>query len=213
MHGKPGMSAPATIVLVRHGQVHNPRRILYGRLPRFRLSARGVEEARAAGRLLAGKELTALYCSPLLRTRQTAREVAAFHPKMTVRRAWDLIEVHNPFEGRPGSEVDARQGDVYTGVGPPFEQPADIAARARAFFERVRRRHPGARVAGVTHGDVIVFAMLWARGLAPSPRHKADLAALGFAGGYPATGSLTAFVFRTDSPRELPEIRHTTPTL
>jgi broad specificity phosphatase PhoE len=206
------MNPPTTILLVRHGNVHNPRRILYGRLPRFRLSAQGREEARAAGRFLAGNGVAALYSSPLLRARQTAREIAAFHPGVGLRRSRHLIEVHNAFEGRPGAEVDGLQGDVYTGAGPPYEQPADIASRARAFFNRVRRQHPGRKVAGVTHGDVIVFAMLWARGLDLSPRHKADLHALGFTGGYPATGSLTAFVFRTDSSRELPEVRYTTPS-
>jgi hypothetical protein len=53
--------------------------------------------------------------------------------------------------------------------------------------------------------------MLWARGLALTPQNKADLHTLGFTGGYPATGSLTAFTFRTDSPRELPEVRYFKP--
>lgn len=202
------MTTPSTtIVLVRHGNVHNPEKILYGRLPRFRLSARGLEEARAAGRALNGTELAALYCSPLLRTRQTAREIQSFHPGVPLRRSRHLVEIHNAYEGRPGAEVDALHGDVYTGVGPPYEQPADIVRRALKFFNRVRRQHAGRSVAAVTHGDVIVFAMLWAAGLAPTPRHKAQLHTLGFAGGYPATGSLTTFVFRTDSPHELPEVR------
>jgi hypothetical protein len=66
-------------------------------------------------------------------------------------------------------------------------------------------------VVAVTHGDVIVFAVLWARGLALTPKNKANLHALGFTGGYPATGSLTAFTFRTDSLNELPEVRYFRP--
>lgn len=205
------MVHPASIILIRHGQVHNPRKILYGRLPRFRLSERGREEARAAGRMAGELDLAALYCSPLLRTRQTAREIAAFYPGLPVRQAPDLIEVLTAFEGRPGAEVDALRGDLYTGVGPPYEQPADVLARVQRFFRLVRVRHDGKAVAGVTHGDLIVFAMLWARGLAPIPLHKTNLHALGFAGGYPATGSLTAFTFRTDSDRELPEVRYRVP--
>jgi broad specificity phosphatase PhoE len=205
------MTAPATIVLVRHGHVHNPQQILYGRLPRFRLSARGVEEARAAGRFLNGTQIAALYCSPLLRTRQTAREILAFRPELPLRQSRHLVEIYNSYEGRPSAEVDALRGDVYSGVGLPYEQPADIVTRALKFFDAVRRRHAGRRVVAVTHGDLIVFAMLWARGLAPTPHHKAQLRALGFPGGYPATGSLTEFVFRTDSPRELPDIRYVKP--
>ncbi len=105
------MTAPTTIYFVRHGNVHNPAQILYGRLPRFRLSERGLEEARSAGRFLNGTSIAALYCSPLLRTRQTAREIHSFHPALKLRRSPHLIEVLNPFEGRPGAEVDARHGD------------------------------------------------------------------------------------------------------
>jgi broad specificity phosphatase PhoE len=205
------MTTPTTVYLVRHGNVHNPNKILYGRLPRFRLSPRGLEEARSAGRLLNGTKIIALYCSPLLRTRQTAQEIRGFHPQLALRQSRHLIEVLNAFEGRPSAEVDARHGDVYTGVGPPYEQPQDIVERALKFFQFARDRHAGENVVAVTHGDVIVFAMLWARGLALTPQNKADLQALGFTGGYPATGSLTAFTFRTDSPRELPEVRYFKP--
>jgi len=206
-----GMTTPTTLYLVRHGHVHNPQRILYGRLPRFRLSPRGLEEARSAGRFLNGAPVVALYCSPLLRTRQTAKEIRAFHSHLPLRQSPHLLEVLNAFEGRPSAEVDARHGDVYSGVGPPYEQPPDVLARALRFFQKARERHGGENVVAVTHGDVIVFAMLWARGLALTPRNKANLHALGFTGGYPATGSLTAFTFRTDSPRELPEVHYFRP--
>lgn len=205
------MTTPTIIYLVRHGNVHNPDRILYGRLPRFRLSPRGLEEARAAGRFLNGAPISALYCSPLLRTRQTAREIREFQPDITLRQSSHLLEILNPFEGRPSAEVDARNGDVYSGVGPPYEQPRDIVARTLKFFRMARLRHPGENVVAVTHGDVIVFAMLWARGMALTPQNKSGLHALGFTGGYPATGSLTAFTFRTDSEREVPEVRYFKP--
>ena len=58
------MTSPTTIWLVRHGHVHNPRGIIYGRLPRFRLSERGLEEARAAGRAMAGIPIAAALQQP-----------------------------------------------------------------------------------------------------------------------------------------------------
>jgi broad specificity phosphatase PhoE len=39
-----------TIHLLRHGEVHNPTKVLYGRLPGFRLSERGLEQAEVAAR-------------------------------------------------------------------------------------------------------------------------------------------------------------------
>jgi broad specificity phosphatase PhoE len=204
------MSPETTVWLVRHGYVHNPKKIIYGRRPRFRLSERGVEEARAAGRMMSEMTLHAAYSSPLLRARQTAREILAFHPQLKLRQSPLLNEVFTVFEGQPGVVGDRRRDDYYTGVGPPYEQPADIVGRVLAFFENVRRLHAGENVLAVTHGDIIIFTMLWARGLAPSPENKANLHALGF-NGYPATGSLTAFSFRTDSPNEIPEVRYLLP--
>ncbi len=206
------MPTPTTVYLVRHGNVHNPKKILYGRLPHFRLSERGVEEARAAGRMMSAMTFDGAYSSPLLRARQTAQEILAFHPRLKLRKSPLLNEVFMLFEGQPGVVGDRRRDDYYTGVGPPYEQPADIVERVLAFFEKVRRRHAGRNVVAVTHGDVIIFTMLWARGLALSPENKANLRGLGF-NGYPATGSLTAFNFRTDSPHERPEVRYLQPAL
>jgi broad specificity phosphatase PhoE len=105
---------------------------------------------------------------------------------------------------------DQRRDDYYTGVGPPYEQPADIVQRVLKFFETVRKRHNGQNIMAVTHGDVVIFTMLWARGLALSPDNKANLHALGF-NGYPATGSITAFTFRTNPSRERPEVHYFKP--
>jgi broad specificity phosphatase PhoE len=204
------MTTPTTVYLVRHGHVHNPQEIIYGRLPRFRLSERGVGEARAAGQMMSAMNLHAAYSSPLLRARQTAGEILAFHPQLKLRHSALLNEVFTVFEGQPSVVGDQRRDDYYTGVGPPYEQPADIVQRVLKFFETVRRRYDGQNVMAVTHGDVVIFTMLWARGLALSPDNKANLHALGF-NGYPATGSITAFSFQTDPSRELPKVRYFKP--
>ena len=200
------MPLETTVWLVRHGYVHNPKKIIYGRLPRFRLSERGVQEARAAARMMSETALHAAYSSPLLRARQTAREILAYHPQLRLRRTPLLNEVFTAFEGQSSQVGENRRDDYYTGVGPPYEQPADIVGRVLAFFKNVRRRHAGENVLAVTHGDIIIFTILWARGLAPSAENKVNPHAFGFKG-YPATGSLTAFIFRTDSQDELPEVR------
>ena len=206
------MSPETTVWLVRHGYVHNPKKVIYGRMPRFRLSERGVEEARAAGRMMSEMTLHAAYSSPLLRARQTAREILAFHPQLRLRQSPLLNEVFTAFEGKPSQVGDSRRDDYYTGVGPPYEQPADIVGRVRAFFAYARMRHAGKNVLAVTHGDIIIFTILWARGLALSAENKVNPHAFGFKG-YPATGSLTAFIFRTDSEDELPEVRYMQPAL
>jgi broad specificity phosphatase PhoE len=202
---------PFSISLVRHGRVHNPLGIFYGRLPRFGLGELGREDARAAARRLSDTRLDAVFSSPLLRAIQTAREVLQPRPHLKLQISRLLTEVANPYQEQPTDVVDALQGDIYTGAGPDFEQPADVLKRMLRFVRRVRRLHPGSHVAAATHGDPIAFLVLWAAGRPAIPQNKATLAPHGITGGYPATGSVTTLTFRTDDPEERPEVSYWRP--
>jgi broad specificity phosphatase PhoE len=202
---------PTCIHLIRHGEVHNPGKILYGRLPRFRLTPGGRRQAQAAGRFLRGTPVQAIFSSPLLRARQTAEEILAFFPRHRLRTSRLLNEVCTAYEGLPGAQADARQGDIYTGVDACFEQPEDIVARAARFIRLARQKFAGGHVPAVTHGDVITFAVLWAKGHAPSPRNKTRLKATGFPAGYPAYASITTLTFTTASEDELPAVDYVQP--
>ena len=85
--------------LLRHGEVHNPDKVLYGRLPGYRLSETGERMAVLAAKALDGRDVTLLLTSPLERAVQTARPVAdvlGLEPREDER----LIESANNFEGR-----------------------------------------------------------------------------------------------------------------
>jgi broad specificity phosphatase PhoE len=85
-----------TIVhVVRHGEVDNPAKILYGRLPGYRLSELGVQMAKAAAESLAGRDVTYLVSSPLERAVQTAEAFG-----MPIHTDDRLIESANRFEGK-----------------------------------------------------------------------------------------------------------------
>ena len=89
------------IHLVRHGEVHNPEGVLYGRLPNFGLSQLGHKMAAEAASELqkSGRKITALYCSPLQRTRESASPIAkAFGLTAIIDERF--IEPHNIFEGK-----------------------------------------------------------------------------------------------------------------
>ena len=94
------MGMPADIVhLVRHGEVHNPKRVLYGRLEGFGLSELGHRMAASAVAALAGYPVTALTSSPLQRTRESAAPWAdAFGLEAHIDER--LIEPTNRFEGK-----------------------------------------------------------------------------------------------------------------
>jgi broad specificity phosphatase PhoE len=189
------MNGQTCIHLVRHGHVYNPQKIFYGRRPRFRLSQRGIEQARLTARFFAGEPIAALYSSPLLRSRQTAYQLRAATHQHKVKLSRLITEIHSPLEGRPMAEVDAMQDKLYSDVSPVFERPQDILNRTLRFFERVGNAFRGRQAAAVTHGDIIVFSLLWAKGYPPDPALKGRLQRLGVPGGYPAHASVTTFCF------------------
>jgi len=205
------MNRHTRISLVRHGTVHNPADIFYGRLPGFGLSAAGRIEAAGSARALGRQKIAAVFSSPLLRARQTARAISAEHPQADLHLSRLLLEVHTVFEGGPLRKVHARKDDVYTGAPPQFEQPEDICRRAQKFMLSVRRRFAGRHTVAVTHGDVIVFALLHAAGLPLTPANKRKLLSLGIADPYPAPGSITTFLYLTDSPDERPGFNYLRP--
>ncbi|PKQ26777.1 MAG: hypothetical protein CVT64_03540 [Actinobacteria bacterium HGW-Actinobacteria-4] len=88
--------------VMRHGHVHNPDKVLYGRLPEFRLSAAGEEMARAVATHLRdnGHSVGRVVASPLLRAQQTATHVAAAFG-LDVATDDRLIEAANIYEGQP----------------------------------------------------------------------------------------------------------------
>src|SRR5712691_4936205 len=88
----------SVVHLVRHGEVDNPRGVLYGRMPGFHLSEDGRLMAKAAADVLAGGDVTVLMSSPLERARESAEPIAAefgLTPVIDDR----LIEAWNHFEG------------------------------------------------------------------------------------------------------------------
>lgn len=90
----------SSVHVIRHGEVENPKKILYGRQPGWRLSERGRDMAIALGEWSKGIELGALHVSPLQRAQETAAPIAAAH-KMEITTDERLIEAANIFEGEP----------------------------------------------------------------------------------------------------------------
>jgi broad specificity phosphatase PhoE len=70
----------STIHLVRHGEVENPKGVIYGRLPGYNLSERGLRQAESAGKHLSEADIGALWASPLERAQETAAAIGAHHP-------------------------------------------------------------------------------------------------------------------------------------
>src|SRR5687768_2690823 len=93
------MSETTVVHLLRHGEVHNPGGVLYGRLPGFHLSELGLTMARRVAEHLSGEDITHVVSSPLERARETAAPAAtAFGLDVAIDDR--LIEAGNVFEGK-----------------------------------------------------------------------------------------------------------------
>ncbi len=200
------MNNATTIHLVRHGEVHNPQAIYYGRLPGFHLSERGRLQAQATAKALHVRGLDALYTSPLERATETAEIIAQENGGINRRTSDALKEVYSPFDGQPIRLIAERNWDIYAGAQPPYEQPADILRRVQAFVLQVRREHRGERVALITHGDVIMFMTLWAKELPLTAEAKQTF----YFPDYLGYASISTFIYQTESVQEIPNFSYMT---
>src|SRR4026208_1737339 len=89
------MSSRTIVHLVRHGEVHNPQGVLYGRLPDYHLSDLGREMADRVAKHLADADITHLVSSPRERPARAAKCLG-----LRVARGERLIEAGNIFEGK-----------------------------------------------------------------------------------------------------------------
>ena len=94
-----GVGDLTVVHLMRHGEVHNPDRVLYGRLDGFHLSELGREMAALVAAHLETNDITHVVASPLERAQETAAPIAAGHD-LQIATDVRVIESENEFEGR-----------------------------------------------------------------------------------------------------------------
>jgi broad specificity phosphatase PhoE len=154
-HSLPAVTA--VVHLVRHGEVANPGRVLYGRIPGFHLSESGRLMAKAAADFLAGRDVTLLRSSPLERAIETAEPIAAEFG-LPVEVDDRLIEPWNHFEGLRFAVGDGalRQPRHWMHLRNPFrpswgEPYRDVAARVQAAVRDAARAATGHEAVCVSH--------------------------------------------------------------
>ncbi|HZU14915.1 MAG TPA: histidine phosphatase family protein [Chloroflexota bacterium] len=194
--GIPSPPVPTTLLIVRHAEVHNPADIVYGRLPRYRLSERGREQAAHTARFVAVRDVAAVYTSPLLRARQTADILSTYHPHAPVKVSRDLLETRTSYQGSPNSIIKPGFSFYDPKHDPADETMDDIWRRMSAFVRRVARRHAGRTVVAVSHADPITILRV---GLEGRPFTTPSLHAVL----YPARASVTQLVLLPDQPFSL----------
>jgi broad specificity phosphatase PhoE len=143
---------------VRHGEVFNPERVLYGRLPNYRLSERGLQmAATAADELVArGRAVVRVIASPLQRAQESAAPIAAAF-MLSIDTDERIIEPTNAFEGKrmrgPGGALrdprfwPALMNPMKPSWGEPFR---DVSTRMLAAIDDAWN--------SVDEGDVVLVS-------------------------------------------------------
>jgi len=145
---------PRTDVLfVRHADVTNPDNVFYARLPSFTLSEQGEKDAEATAQALAEEPLAAIYTSPMLRAKQTARVIARHHPGIPLCESRRLIEIRTHFQGQHWAKMP-RHPDFYDAHAGD-ETVQQVFLRVQRLMFELLRRYPGRSVLCVSHGDPI----------------------------------------------------------
>ena len=151
--------ATTTVHLVRHGEVHNPDGVLYGRIPGYRLSDRGQAMARRVAEHLSGTghDVVGVVASPLQRAQETATPAAeAFGLELGTDER--LIEAANHFEGKTFGVGDGslRHPQHWPYLWNPFrpswgEPYVEQVARMRAAVADARDKAAGHEALLVSH--------------------------------------------------------------
>jgi len=164
---------PTTILLVRHGVTGTTGKVLPGRAPGLHLAPRGIAQAQRVAERLSELESapSALYVSPLERTRETAAPIAAaLHLRMKADRG--LLECDfGDWTGktlaslRKRPEWRAVQHAPSTFRFPAGESFTEMQLRIWTTLERLARSHPGETIVVVSHADPIKAAVTYAQGV------------------------------------------------
>lgn len=172
---------PANLIhLVRHGEVHNPQGVLYGRIPGYHLSELGHRMAAVAADSLVGHPITALYASPLQRAQESAQPWSERFGLDIVTED-RIIEPTNKFEGKTfefGPQVLLRPQSwpwVINPWLPSWGEPfASVADRMLAAIEDAWSSADGGEVVMVSHQMPIVMVQRYVTGrrLPHDPRKR-----------------------------------------
>ncbi|MGI9083710.1 MAG: histidine phosphatase family protein [Aeromicrobium sp.] len=151
------MSTRTIVHLMRHGEVHNPDGVLYGRLPEYFLSELGHRMAEAAADFLSKNEIIHLVASPLERAQQTAEPLSKIL-EVAITTDERVIEADNLFEGRTFGVGDgalkrpANWWKMRNPFRPSWGEPyAHIAERMRAAVTDAREVARGHEAVIVSH--------------------------------------------------------------
>jgi broad specificity phosphatase PhoE len=154
------------VYLIRHADVENPKRVLYGHLDGFPLSAHGREQAAALGQRLRDHGIGRIVHSPLERAVETARIINEQLPEpvpMVADPELREADFSRYLQGVPFWQIPLRRPLWFVhkarrGLVPGDEATKQLGGRVLEVAHRLVRERPGEPVALVSHADPLQAA-------------------------------------------------------
>jgi len=152
-----------TCYLVRHCDVENPNRVIYGHLPNFGLSEKGRRQGRILGRFFQALPVRAIYSSPLQRALETAALIEeSFQPPLPLLERPGLVEAEfgRYLQGTRYQDIIWRRPKwllhmLWPGLAPGDESMAAMYRRVSRTIAEGLEAHPGEAFICISHGDPI----------------------------------------------------------
>ena len=166
------------LYLIRHADVENPHRLLYGHLDGFQLSALGRRQSAALGDRLRDEDIRRIVHSPLARAAETARLInerlaqpAYLEGDPDLREA----EFSRYLQGLPYWQIPLRRPLWFVhkarrGLVPGDESVDRLGGRVLEVVRRLARERPGETQAVVSHADPLNAAWILLDGRAHNER-------------------------------------------
>ncbi len=160
--------ASTRVYLIRHADVENPRRLLYGHLEGFQLSGLGRAQALAVGASLQSENVKRIVHSPLARAVETAELInSKLDPPAVLEADAELREAEfsRYLQGLPYWHIPLRRPLWFVhkarrGLVPGDESVERMGGRILDVVRRIVREHPGDTMAVVSHADPLQAAWI-----------------------------------------------------
>ncbi|HKY85006.1 MAG TPA: histidine phosphatase family protein [Anaerolineales bacterium] len=183
------------LVLIRHGETDWNREGRWQGQTDVPLNATGRRQAQGAAEAMRAAPPEAIYTSDLARARQTAEAVAEatgapllLDPRLREidLGAWEGM-LADDIRSHDGARVDLFLHDPHARAGLRGETVAEVFQRVTSALDEILSRHPGCRVAVVSHGLALAalktrilglpLAAVWAQEPASAIPEEYDLEA------------------------------------
>jgi len=154
------------LIITRHGETEgNVKRILAN--IDDPLTSKGIKQAEAVSKRLKKESISAIFSSPFIRAKETARIIAEYHPNA------EFIVNNNLKEGKLGSYLNKRIDEVNWDVLPKdVENRTSLYKRAKKIINLALNKYPKGIVLFVAHNAINKAIIRYLRKLNPEDKNS-----------------------------------------